>query len=834
MEYHGRRTFDIFSERGVSMNDKQFKLAIGALLHDIGKVVYRTRLLDPQAHPLSGQALISQYLKDPEIDEIMLYHHARDLRNAGIADDSLAYVVYFADNIAAGTDQREVEGESPHWFNPGLPLASVFNLLNNNETHLKHRLSGAEEINMPTEVKEIQASDYNRLVQELKSGLGGIKWGPDYINSVLELLEAHLSFVPSSTLIGEVADISLYDHQRLTAALASSIYNYLLAHNRHNFKQELLTREAQFREEKAFLIFSCDLSGIQSFIYTITSKGALKALRARSFYLEILIEHIVDTLLKATDLSRANLIYTGGGHAYILLPNIEEVIRKCRNILDGFNQWFINRMGTRLFVAYAFQECNGNDLMNIPRQENPYQEIFSNLSQKLGKHKLRRYEAADIRHLNKNQAENSDRECNCCGTTNQLLDQENICQVCSSLQNLSREIVRQETLLVSSKTRLEPFVNVRLPSAMGDDCYLAAMPESELTRLLAKGCDDILSVYAINRMYTGYGYSTRLWMGNYFYDVEGDMATFEKLAIQSEGIDRLGVLRADVDNLGAAFTNGFVREREENVVDRNRYLTLSRFATLSRQLSMFFKHHINGLLRGQTALEGLSLKPDLAGGRKKAVIVYSGGDDMFIIGSWNDVIELAVDLRHAFRIYTADSLSFSAGIGLYPDKYPVSRMAEEVADLEYAAKNIDDNKDGLALLGQSISKNREGELSIRVNHLYKWDAFQARVVGQKLRLLQMYFQSIQGRDQAAGNSFLYRLYEYLVGAQDDRINIARYAYLLGRMAPSGSSVPMEVKEAYRQFSEQMYRWALDDQDRQELLTAITIDVYLSRKGEEEQ
>ena len=136
MEYHGRRTFDIFSERGVSMNDKQFKLAIGALLHDIGKVVYRTRLLDPQAHPLSGQALISQYLKDPEIDEIMLYHHARDLRNAGIADDSLAYVVYFADNIAAGTDQREVEGESPHCFNPGLPLASVFNLLNNNETHL--------------------------------------------------------------------------------------------------------------------------------------------------------------------------------------------------------------------------------------------------------------------------------------------------------------------------------------------------------------------------------------------------------------------------------------------------------------------------------------------------------------------------------------------------------------------------------------------------------------------------------------------------------------------------------------------------------------------------
>lgn len=106
------------------------------------------------------------------------------------------------------------------------------------------------------------------------------------------------------------------------------------------------------------------------------------------------------------------------------------------------------------------------------------------------------------------------------------------------------------------------------------------------------------------------------------------------------------------------------------------------------------------------------------------------------------------------------------------------------------------------------------------------------MVGQKLRMLQGYFQSATGRDQAAGNSFLYNLYKYLVGAQHDRINIARYAYLLGRMTPH-EDASQEEKESYRQFSDSMYKWALDKQDRQELLTAINIYAYLNRKREEE-
>ena len=52
------------------------------------------------------------------------------------------------------------------------------------------------------------------------------------------------------------------------------------------------------------------------------------------------------------------------------------------------------------------------------------------------------------------------------------------------------------------------------------------------------------------------------------------------------GIRRLGVLRADVDNLGSVFAHGLPDDKA----------SISRTATLSRALSYFFKHEINGIL----------------------------------------------------------------------------------------------------------------------------------------------------------------------------------------------------------------------------------------------
>jgi len=111
-------------------------------------------------------------------------------------------------------------------------------------------------------------------------------------------------------------------------------------------------------------MFSCDISGIQQFIYTISSEKALKALRSRSFYLEILMENLIDELLKEIGLSRANLIYSGGGHCYILLPNTQEVKLTIEKSEQLVNQWLFNRFKTSLYIAISYVECSASELMN--------------------------------------------------------------------------------------------------------------------------------------------------------------------------------------------------------------------------------------------------------------------------------------------------------------------------------------------------------------------------------------------------------------------------------------------------------------------------------------
>ena len=66
------------------------------------------------------------------------------------------------------------------------------------------------------------------------------------------------------------------------------------------------------------LLIGADLSGIQDFVYTISSDNALRTLRARSFYLECLMEHTAWEVIKRLELSKYNLIYSGGGGFYIL------------------------------------------------------------------------------------------------------------------------------------------------------------------------------------------------------------------------------------------------------------------------------------------------------------------------------------------------------------------------------------------------------------------------------------------------------------------------------------------------------------------------------------
>ena len=87
--------------------DRQIKLIIGSLLHDIGKVVYRTG--DGRNHSQSGYEFLKDTagIMDEEILNCVRYHHGKYLAYAQAAQNDVCYVTYFADNVAAFSDRIE-------------------------------------------------------------------------------------------------------------------------------------------------------------------------------------------------------------------------------------------------------------------------------------------------------------------------------------------------------------------------------------------------------------------------------------------------------------------------------------------------------------------------------------------------------------------------------------------------------------------------------------------------------------------------------------------------------------------------------------------------------
>ena len=467
-----------------------------------------------------------------------------------------------------------------------------------------------------------------------------------------------------------------------------------------DFKDELFKNANSFYEKNAFLLYEMDISGIQDFIYTIHSKDALRTLRSRSFYLEIFMQHIVDTLLSKLSLSRANLIYSGGGHCYMILPNTNAV----KSYLDEYereiNSWLMKNFDISLYVATAYKEASANTFKNIPKES--YKTLFRSVSNQLSDKKLNRYSSADILYLNHKSRELYDRECRVCKRLGKVIE-DNLCSFCSSIKKLSSSILYNGFFVVVDKYEENA---VPLPN----DNYLLGENEGDLRERMKN--NNYIRVYSINKPCTGNNIANVLWLANNDKDNTRNQ-TFEELAKASEGIKRIAVLRADVDNLGQAFVQGF----------SEKYNTLSRTATLSRQLSIFFTKYLKEILDEDYSF---SLKKKTK--KRNAKVVYSGGDDVFIVGAWNEVIELAVDIKNSFEKYTENTLTFSAGIGLYSSSYPISRIAYEVGSLEDKSKKLP-NKNAITLFDDGCS-HKEQDITI-LDGTYHWKEFVNEVVREK-------------------------------------------------------------------------------------------------------
>lgn len=534
------------------MTDEQVKVILGGLLHDIGKVIYRQGA-DRRKHSQSGYDFLKDEAKlaDREVLECVLYHHADLLKNADIERKSLAYIIYISDNIAASADRRTNNSEDTG-FEIAMPLQSVFNILNGNQQRYYYSpgmLDPDGEINYPAlEKRPFDEAFYGKVKGNLLQNLLGIRYTREFLDSMLSVLEANLSFVPSSTARNEMADISLYDHAKLTAAVGSCIYEYLRETQVSDYREGLFTHAGDFYGKQVFLLYSMDVSGIQDFIYTITSKGALKTLRARSFYLEIMMEHIIDCLLDELQLSRANLIYSGGGHCYLLLPNTKKTKEILQQYNGKLNRWLKDTFTISLYVADGYCACSSDTLKNMPNGS--YENLFREIGNAISGKKANRYSADDIIGFNEEKIENYTKECKVCKGVG-ITDENGLCEICAAIEGFSNHILQDEFFTVSLKK-----AENSLPLPGG---YYITTDDRESLKHKMQEDTCFVRAYSKNRLYTGKYMATKLWVGSYTSGKD-----FSQLAKEAHGINRIGILRADVDNLGHAFVAGFQNSDNKN------------------------------------------------------------------------------------------------------------------------------------------------------------------------------------------------------------------------------------------------------------------------------
>ena len=804
------------------MIEQENKLAIATLLRDVG------RLSQPNQQGNESEKA-STFLKanlpnsndHKDIIEWVRYSDIKSLQGANIDDSSNSYIIGFADGVAYGMEREEKRQVT----NKFAPLQSIFNILNNNKGkkfYSPRKLNELSEddysmINTPTDKKvDFTEKDFKNMLENIKATFKQFNYTNEYLSILLDSFENNLSYVPSTYSAEGLSDISLYDHAKTTAALAVCTKRYLEDNNIVNYKETLYDSEKEYLAKPMYMLGSLDISGIQSFIYTITTKNALKMLRSRSFYLEIVMEHIVDTILEKLNLTRTNVIYIGGGHCYMILPNTVATKENFKVATETINKWFLEKFQTSLFLGAGLTECTGNSLKNYP--DGSYREMFKELTQEISIHKLSRYSASNIASLNadiyNNTSSKNDysRECSVCKNIGKVND-EGRCPICEQITNFSGHILNDDYFIVVDDSNVDGLL---LPNNYK---LIGAKNITEFESI----CNTLSFVraYGKNKAYAGKHKVTRLWTGCYNYKYKDEKnqlhsCTFEDYAKLAEGIERIAVLRADVDNLGQAFVRGF--ERKEN---KDKYVTLLRTSALSRQLSLFFKYHLNSILqKSDFKINGTS-----ADKNRKATIVYSGGDDLFIVGAWNDVIELAIDVVNQFSEYTESTLSLSAGIGLYHHSYPISVIADETEEMVDESKNNTD-KASITLLSDGCS-HIENDNTID-DGTYHWNEFEEQVVGEKYAEINRFFSQTEDR----GKALLYKLLE-LIRSQEDKINYARFLYLLARLEPTEKDVPKEQKESYKQFSKNMAKWILNPKDCRQLKTAITMYAYMTRERKEE-
>lgn len=747
-------------------------VSLAGLLHDFGKFTNRSsnyvkniknKEYKTYKHPVLSKEFIcfleeNKIIESSELlenlKELVLKHHesytfkevnlsVKDIKNEKL--QRIGNIVARADNYSAAERRNETvennQKENTHWMRK--PLNSIFETISldnhvnrevtsyfayklktlNHETIFPQRLATGIDANSfkGNKEEELYNHIYNFLeeVKKINSSNYDIFFSQLYL-----LMEKYMWCIASDTQT-KISDISLFDHLKSTSALALSSYKY---HKENN----LLENGNQPKEKiKQFRILIGDVSGIQNFIYDdIKSEGAAKTLRGKSFFVKMISDAIALYLIKELELNLTNIILTAGGKFYILLQNTEDSIKKIKEIKEKLNNYLYKEFFGQLFVNIVTLEVNGDEIAK------KFTKILEKGNRELNWQKDKKF----FNQIKENPI--FDVEYRDDGTT--ALDRIN-----EKFKEMGGKIPKAKFIGIRYNHEGDNKNTFQILENMSIQFFKSK--EEINTSGKNKKIDIVIS---LNNIEIVEKFPTILrFISNYApLEKEGNsLKSFEDIADTATGNKKIAVYKADVDNLGMIFSIGFKKnnnisdeELEKDEKDKeDDFRSISRISTLSRNMEYFFSYWMNSIFeKGKVEIwlrDKIKKEIDL----RDIYVLYSGGDDLVIIGPWDKIIYVSYLIRKNFEQFVTENneITLSGGIAISHPKLRIINGIDKAGELEEKSKEIDKDKNALTLFDRS----------------FKWDEF------EKIFEFAERLQRIYGNKEEKGiitQAFLYRCLNY--------------------------------------------------------------------------
>jgi CRISPR-associated protein Csm1 len=542
--------------------------------------------------------------------------------------------------------------------------------------------------------------------------------------------------IPSATAFGVKPEVSLYDHSRAAAALATALWRWHEASGQCDADAARRLKAREDFEMAKFLLIQGDFFGIQDFVFASggeTRKQAAKLLRGRSFHVSLFTETAALRLLDALGLPPTSQIINVAGKFLIVAPNTPGVTATLEKLRAEFDAWFLRHTFGQAGIGLVWTPASCNDFLR-KGPDVGFSRLMKRLIDELDVAKHRRFDlcASGSKvfteaafpfgpckwngRLPADRADDGEKPASCALSRDQIV-------IGEALVRFDRLLVVREgdVKLLYPSERLKPLdcelFGYRLAFTSDEDAtgrFGELASSGELRRCWdftlpsgddAEGERPLWSGYA-RRFISGYVprmTGQDLAVRDRYLMREGDglpepdeLKTLDMLACEDRipagdgeswrGVAALGVLKGDVDNLGELFRIGLKQP------------SFAKYASLSRQTNAFF---------------AIWLPWQLAREFPGVYTVFAGGDDFFLIGPWRTVQKLADRMRRKFAEYVAGNggIHFSAGIATQKPGAPIDALAELAEDALADAKRHE-GKNAVTCFGETVAWDQ-------------WDALEA-------------------------------------------------------------------------------------------------------------